>query len=410
MAGYANEKLDEYVLDIKTPEWSLPLLAEARFKGAKGGRSSGKSHERAEALVEALVMNQDLSAVCIREVQKSLKFSAKKLIEQKIRKFKVEHLFRITNTEISCVEGSGVIIFQGMQDHTADSIKSLEGFDIAWVEEAQNLSSRSLELLIPTIRAAGSELWFTWNPENEDDPVESLFREAANDSDFICVHVNFTENPFCTQESIKDARRHYKVNPESYDHVWLGGFNTRSKSQVFANKWRVEEFDIGKDWQPMYGADWGFSVDPTTAIECYVAGDILYIRRESYKVGLELDQIAEKFMQDVPSIEKHVIRADNARPETISYLKRKGLPMVEGVKKWGGSVEDGVEYMKAFSAVVIHPDCPRSAEEFKFYSYKVNKQTGDVMPEILDKWNHCIDAIRYALQPLIKQSGFVFDC
>jgi len=406
-------------LDIATPRWSLPLLVAARFKGIKGGRSGGKSHERAEALIEAMVMDENLSAVCIREIQKSLKFSAKKLLEQKIAKFKVGHLFDITSTEIRRIGSDGkfkgVIIFQGLQDHTADSIKSLEDFQIAWVEEAQTLSAKSMQLLIPTIRAAGSELWFTWNPQDENNPVEQLFADAANDPDFVLVHVNFEQNPFCTEESKKEAARCARVDPENYEHIWHGAYDIKSEAQVFSGKWQVEEFELDESWAPMFGADWGFSQDPTTAVECYVNDRTLYIRREAWKLALELDQTAPYFKKCLPEIAKHTIRADSARPETISYLKNPArgddrLPMIESVKKGAGSVADGITHMRNYDRIVIHPDCPKTAEEFKFYSYKVNKQTGDVLPEVKDAWNHCIDAIRYALQPLIKPDGFVFDC
>ena len=168
-------------LQILTPRWAIPLLCKKRYKGAKGGRGSGKSHFFAEMIVEEHISDADTQSVCIREIQKSLKFSAKKLIEDKIYSMGVSNLFDITQTEIRNVKGRGIIIFQGMQDHTADSIKSLEGFNRAWCEEAQSLSNRSMELLLPTIRAQGSELWFSWNPENETDPIEELFKNIGND-------------------------------------------------------------------------------------------------------------------------------------------------------------------------------------------------------------------------------------
>lgn len=390
-------------LTIDTPRWALPLLPHARYKGAKGGRGSGKSHFFAELLVEEHIANPDQQTVCIREIQKSLKFSAKKLIEDKIRALGVQELFDITMTEIRRVGGQGIIIFQGMQDHTADSIKSLEGFNRAWIEEAQSISARSMELLLPTIRAPGSELWFSWNPDQPDDPVELHFKDVDDDTDFILVHVNYQDNPFCPDELIQEAKRHARVSPETYNHVWLGGYNTRNEAQVFHGKWRVEEFEPGEDWQPMFGADWGFAQDATTAVEVYVVDRTLYIRREAYKVGLEQDHIPGFFKRHIPGIDRHVIRADSARPETISHVKGKGLPKTEGVKKWPGSVEDGVEYMRSFDEIVIHPDCEHAAEEFRLYSYKVHKQTGDILPQIDDSWNHCIDAVRYSLQPLIRQ-------
>ena len=209
-------------LDIQTPRWTVPLLPPCRYKGAKGGRSSGKSHFMAEMLVEEHVSNPDQQSVCIREIQKSLKFSAKKLVEDKIRALGVMHLFEITLTEIRRIGHQGIIIFQGMQDHTADSIKSLEGFDRAWVEEAQSMSQRSLELLIPTIRNDGSEIWFSWNPDQESDSVEQHF---AGNEDAVLVHVNYADNPWCPDVMRKEAKRMQKKDDEKYSHIWLGGYN-----------------------------------------------------------------------------------------------------------------------------------------------------------------------------------------
>ncbi len=391
-------------LDIKTPAWSVPLLKSVRYKGAKGGRGSGKSHFFAELLVEAMVIDKDLSAVCIREIQKSLKFSAKKLIEGKIRALGVAHLFEIQTNEIKRKGGAGVCIFQGLQDHTAESIKSLEGFKIAWVEEANSLSARSMELLLPTIRTPGSQIWFSWNPDQADDPVQKMFdeAEAANDPDFAVVHVNFMQNPFCPEETKKEARRHLKYNPDTYGHVYLGAFNTKNEAKIFNGKWEVDDFTPGKDWEPMHGLDWGFSQDPTVAVETYVHNEILYIYREAGKVGLELDDTADYIEERIPGIGRHVIRADCARPESINHVAKKGMPRIEGVEKWSGSVEDGIAHMRSYKKIVVHCDCVETIQEFRLYAYKIHKQTGDILPDIVDKHNHYIDAIRYALAPLIK--------
>ncbi len=386
-------------LIIQTPKWAVPLIANKRYKGAKGGRGSGKSHFFGELLVEEHIANPDQQTVCIREIQKSLKFSAKKLIEDKIRALGVSHLFDITLSEIRRIGGTGIIIFQGMQDHTADSIKSIEGFDRAWVEEAQSMSARSLELLLPTIRAPKSEIWFSWNPDQEDDPVEKLF--ADPDEDMTVVHVNFTENPFLPDELRKESDRHLRTNPDTYDHVWEGGYNTKSDKLVFNGKYSVGVIDVsGLD--PFYGMDFGFAQDPTTGVECYVLDNTLYVSKDCGKVGLELDDTSDYMKENINRIEKYVVRADSARPESISYLRRHGIPKMEGVKKWPGSVEDGIEFMRSFDEIIINPECTGTLEEFRHYSYKVHKQTRDILPVIEDKWNHYIDAIRYALGPLIQ--------
>ncbi len=394
--------LDVKNINIPTPRWAIPLLAPSRYKGAKGGRSSGKSHFFAERAIEHCVADPEFAIVCIREIQKSLKFSAKRLIEAKIRSMGVQHLFDVTNTEIRRVGGSGIIIFQGMQDHTADSIKSLEDFDLAWCEEAQNLSARSLELLLPTIRTEGSEIWFSWNPDQATDPVDDLL--VANcPADAIVVHVNFQQNPFCPQVSINEAAAHLIRNPDSYDHVWLGGYNTKSDDQVLAGKWTVDEFTPELAWDgPYLGADWGFSTDPNTLMECWVSDNILYIHREQYGHGIEIDDTPEFFAGN-PNSKNHTVRADSARPELISYVKRHGYPLTVSVEKWPGSVEDGISKLRSFDQIIIHTSCVHTIEEARLWKYKRDRLTGDILPILIDADNHCWDAIRYAIAPMIKQ-------
>ena len=209
----------------------VPLLAPKRYKGAKGGRASGKSHFFASAIVKACITYSNINVVCIREIQKSLKHSAKKLIEDKIREENLGRYFYITQSEIQSITGS-LIIFQGMQDHTADSIKSLEAFDIAWVEEAQSISSRSLELLLPTIRAKNSEIWFSWNPTFEDDPIEILF-DSLNDNNSTLIISNYDTNAFLADTIKEEAERHKISNPDTFEHVWLGKFKTSNSGSVY---------------------------------------------------------------------------------------------------------------------------------------------------------------------------------
>lgn len=392
-------------IDIPTPRWAVPLLAPSRYKGAKGGRGSGKSYFFAERLVECCVADPDLSVVCIREIQKSLKFSAKRLIESTIRKLGVQHLFEVQNNEIRRAGGSGVIIFQGMQDHTADSIKSLEGFGLAWCEESQALSARSLELLLPTIREQGSEIWFSWNPDQEDDPVDDLLVANFDPADMIVVHVNFPDNPFCPPVLVEEARRHLKRDPITYAHVWEGAYNTKSDDQVMSGKWIVDDFEVQPEWNgPYLGADWGFSSDPNTLIECWVEGNTLLITREQYGHGIEIDDTPD-FFAPIETAKNNTVRADSARPELISYMKRNGYPRITSVDKWPGSVEDGISKLRSFDEIVIHERCKHTIEEARLWKYKRDRLTRDVLPVLIDKNNHCWDAIRYAIAPLVKRDN-----
>lgn len=411
-------------LEIATPRWAVPLLRPARYKGAKGGRGSGKSHFFAELAVETMVDDPSHRFVCIREVQKSLKFSVKQLVESKIRAFGAGYLFDITLTEIRRRDGDGIMIFQGMQDHTADSIKSLEGFDTAWVEEAQNLSRRSLELLRPTIRAEGSQLWFSWNPDQPTDPVDAFFcGEDGPPPDSILVHVNYTDNPFLPETLRKEAEADQIRNPDTFPHVWLGEYNTKSDAQIFNGKWVVEEFDVSAFGDrvkgprylpdgPYFGADWGFANDPTAAVRCWIWQNRLYVDYAVGQVGVDITDTAELLCR-IPGADKHTIRGDSARPETISHLRkpwidergqqRAGLKVIP-CKKWQGSVEDGITYLRSFEKIVIHPRCKGLIHEATHYKYKVDRLTGDVLPIIVDKDNHYWDAVRYALGPMIQAS------
>ena len=219
-------------VDIDQSPVFEPLWKASRYKGAYGGRGSGKSHAFAEMLVARAATEKGLRAVCVREVQKSLKESAKRLIEDKIEAFGLGSKFDVQREQVN-TPGGGIIIFQGMQDHTAESIKSLEGFNLAWVEEAQTLSNRSLTLLRPTIRNEGSEIWASWNPTRKSDAIDVLLRgEAPPES--IVVEANWRDNkhfPAVLEQERAYDLEHY---PERYDHVWEGGYASVTEGAYFA--------------------------------------------------------------------------------------------------------------------------------------------------------------------------------
>ena len=391
-------------LNIPTPRWALPLLKPSRYKGAKGGRGGGKSHFFAERLIEEHVCSPSLQSVCIREVQNTLDTSVKKLLEEKLDALGVADMFEPQVNRILDRRGKGMIIFKGMQDYNASNIKSLEGFDRAWVEEAQNLSQRSLQLLRPTIRKDGSEIWFSWNPDSEADPVDRFFAEPRPDA--VLVECNIKDNPFRSDllwaEMLADRDR---LDLGEFHHIWEGGYRVISKEQIFADKVQVKEFTPEKHWDgPYYGGDWGFGVDPTVACELWIDGSTLYVHRESYRYGLELDDIADTWRADVPGIERHVCRADSSRPDTISYVRRNGLPMVVPADKGAGSIEDGIQYLRSFKAIVMHPRCEGAIAEARNYKWKLNR-AGDILPVPVDAHNHFWDCARYSLEPLAKARG-----
>jgi phage terminase large subunit len=222
-------------LEIETARAFLPLLEPARYKGAWGGRGSGKSHFFAGLMIEDHLAEKGLRSVCSREVQKSLKESAKRLLEDKLKECGLGEAdgFKVFR-EVIETPGDGVIIFQGLQDHTAESIKSLEGFGRCWVEEAQTLSARSLTMLRPTIRAPGSQLWFSWNPRRKADPVDAMLRGDGVPTGSTVIRANWSDNPWFPAELDQERLDCLNNDPDQYDHIWEGGYATVLSGAYFA--------------------------------------------------------------------------------------------------------------------------------------------------------------------------------
>jgi phage terminase large subunit len=380
-------------LRIRVPEAFEPLEGSHRYIGAHGGRGSGKSHYFGERwLLESI--RQRIDVVCLRETLKSLEFSVRKLLVEKISRYNAGAYFDVQDRRILSALG-GTTIFEGMQNHTADSIKSLEGFDVGWFAEAQSASEKSLTLLRPTIRKPGSQLWFDWNPDQPTDPIDELLRGDVLPPDAAVVQVNFEDNPWFPDELRMEMEYDRSRDIDKYNHVWRGGYNTKSEARVFRN-WRVEEFDVDADWIIRQGIDFGYSIDPSVLVQCAIVGRTLYVPHEAYMVGCEIDALPALFMT-VPGAEKWPSTADSSRPETISYLSKHGFPRVFPAVKGARSLEEGVEFLKSFD-IVVHPRCVHTVDELTAYSYKCDQLTGKVLPVLEDKHNHVIDALRYACE------------
>lgn len=383
-------------IQIKTPRWSLPLLNKNRYKGAYGGRGSGKSHLFAEMLIEEHVLNPNQYSVCIREVQSSIKMSVKRLLELKIQSLGVDSYFEVQESVIKSTKGDGIIIFQGMQNHTADSIKSLEGFDRCWCEESQSLSQRSLDLLRPTIRKEDSEMWFSWNPNEPTDPIDVLLRPEDDKDlppDAVVVRVNYSDNPWFPDVLKAEMEYDKARDPDKYAHVWLGEYRKNSEARVFKN-WRIEEFEAPLSAMHRLGADWGYSKDPTTLVRSHVIGRNLYVDYEAYEIGCEILDIPDLFAS-VPDSDKWPCSADSARPEIISHMRKHGYPKMHPSTKGKNSVYEGVMFLQTFD-IVVHPRCVHTSDELSVYSWKIDPMTGKVTNILQDKKNHVIDPLRYS--------------
>lgn len=380
-------------LRIRVPEAFLPLEGAHRYIGAHGGRGSGKSHYFGERWLRENVADR-LDVVCLRETLKSLEFSVKKLLEGKISRYNAGYYFEIQDRRILSRNG-GVTIFEGMQNHTADSIKSLEGFDRAWFEEAQAASDKSLTLLRPTIRKPGSQIWASWNPDQATDPIDVLLRGEQLPPDAAVVEVNYWDNPEFPDELRREMEYDRSRDPDKYAHIWEGKYRQNSEARVFRN-WRIEEFDVDPAWIIRQGADWGYSVDPSVLVQTAIVGRTLYVPHEAYRVGCEVDFLPELF-RTVPEAERWATVADSSRPETISYMQRHGFPKMLAAVKGKRSVEEGVEFLRSFD-IVVHPRCRHTIEELRAYSYETDPLTGLVQSKLKDKDNHVIDALRYACE------------
>ncbi len=376
----------------------FPTLGQYRYKVAYGGRGGAKSWSLARVLI-LLGASKPLRVLCAREIQNSIKESVHKLLVAQIDALQLNHLFTVTDTKISSKAGTE-FIFSGIRSNIT-KIKSMEGIDICWIEEAETVSKASWDVLIPTIRKPDSEIWISFNPNEATDPTYERFITHTPPSTLL-VAINWHDNPWFPESLRKEKDYLYKVDAEAAAHIWGGQCRQSSHAQVLRGKYQVEVFEPLQSWNgAYYGADWGFSTDPTTLIECFVDDRTLYIHRELYGVGIETDQLPT-FFERIPEAKQHTIRGDNARPETISHLKRNGYPRMESVEKWKGSVEDGISKLRSFERIIIHPQCRHTAEEARLWSYKTDALTGDVLPDLIDKHNHCWDAIRYALAPWIK--------
>jgi len=383
-------------LRIDTPRWADPLLVEyARYRAAYGGRGSGKSWFFASLLVERHLLHQTFS-VCIREIQKDLKHSAKRTIEVQIERLGLSRYFRSQQNIIKCPHG-GHIIFQGMQNHNADSIKSLESYDIAWIEEARNISQNSLNLLRPTFRGEKSEIWACWNPRFATDPIDKFFRGGKLPKNTVVVNCNYYDNPWFPDVLREEMEYDKRRDPDKYAYVWKGEYEKHSESRVFKN-WRIDEFEAPADAILRFGADWGFTDDPSILVRSFMKGRELYIEYEAYKIGCEILDLPELF-DTVPESRKWPIIADSSRPETISHLRNNGFPKIQASIKGANSVEEGVDWLKSYE-IIIHPRCIHGIDELILYSYKIDKATEQVLPILEDRDNHFIDSLRYSHEGL----------
>jgi phage terminase large subunit len=380
--------------EIHLPEVFRPLFRPARYKAFYGGRGSGKSYAMASALV-LLSAQKTLRVLAARETQRSIRDSSKRLLDDRIQALGLSRRYTSTETEIRSSNGS-LFLFAGL-GHNPDAIKSMEGIDIAWVEEADTIAQRSLDILVPTIRKPGSELWFSWNPRHPTDPVDALFRSGPPREDALVRQVSYADNPWFP--AVLETERQYDFlrDPEKHRHVWEGSYLIQSEARVFRN-WRIDRLEPPEGARLYLGADWGFAQDPTVLVRCRLMGRLLYIDGEAYRIGCAIDETPALFasVEGAAGPARWPITADSSRPELIAHLRQKGF-RIKPARKGANSVEEGVAFLRSLD-IVVHPDCRHTIDELTHYSHVVDRLTGDILPKLEDRHNHVIDALRYALE------------
>jgi phage terminase large subunit len=390
----------------------------APYKVYWGGRGSAKSWGVAEALIR-LASQSALRILCTRQFQNKIQHSSHKMLKDTIERLGLQSWFDVTDTSIKSRVGAE-FIFMGLHGND-QGIRSLEGIDITWVEEAQTTTAGSWQSLSATVRRKdGAEIWVTFNLIDENDATYQ--RLVVNPRPNSIVHkINYDSNPHfpagLREEMETDKENDYHL----YEHIWLGMPLKISNAIVLNGKYIVEDFedDLWKDAdRVLFGADFGFSQDPNTLIRGFILPspadakkNRLYIEYEAYGVGVELDDMPD-FYRSVPDAENWPIKADSARPETISKQRRHGFN-ISAAQKWDGSVKDGIAFLRGFDKIVIHTRCKETAKEAYLWRYQVDPKVVDsqgqplVLPKLVDKHNHCWDAIRYALDGYITRGGTI---
>ena len=366
-----------------------------RFYIYFGGRGSGKSW--AVGIFIVLIMRlKKYRILCTREFQKNIADSSKKLIEDTIKRFKLDHEFDMQRGVTRHKKTGSEILYYGLH-HNAQEIKSLEGVDIVWCEESENTSQESLDLLIPTIRKPNSIIIFTLNPDKKENPVYQNMILCDPFDGLIRQKVNFYDNEHFPKVLQDEMERTRERDHDKYDWVWEGNCREFSDAQILKGCYTIKDFDLPEDISYCFGADWGFSQDPNTLVKMYVdmENNKLYIIDAIDKTGVEIND-TPAFYDRINGSRLYNITADSARPEIISYMWKQGFK-IKAAKKGKDSIEDGIAFIRNFE-VIINPRCKGVIEEFKLYSYKTDRTTGAILPKIVDDNNHYVDAIRYGLE------------
>lgn len=379
----------------------LQLQQPFRHKAIFGGRGSAKSHS-VGTILPILTAHETKRVVCGRQYQNSIKDSVKELLEAKINQIGLGSQYKFYEREIVHIKKESRYTFIGL-DRNPQSAKSLEGADIFWGEEANTFSAYSMEILMPTIRKPGSEMWWTWNPQDRTDPVDKYFRGDNPPENSLILRVGIEDNPWFYMTAMPAEMEHMKAgNYKRYLHIWEGEYDEDSDSKIFTNT-RVGRVEVPDYCAPRYGMDFGFGSDPSFIVKVYIHEPTreIYVARE-WCGRVPLSQLPAG-MDSVLDDKSDLVKGDSSQPGTIEHLNSHGYN-VHGAKKGPGSVKSGITWLQGYK-IIIDPDCQHLIEEARLYSWQIDRITRMRINTPVDAHNHGWDAVRYATEDAQLEDG-----
>jgi len=382
-------------INLSCPKWLVPIYNNYyTFIVLYGGRGGAKSFSIADYLIVKSFKYYNCYFLCAREIQASLLSSVFSVVEKQIRDLNLLEYFKITKEGIINKVTGVKIIFKGLWKDP-DSIKGIPDLKLIWIDEAANISKSSWNILPPTMtRNEGCQMIVTFNPEFANDVVYDEFINNNNRQNTFVRKVSYKDNPFPLPQEFYDELEALKIRDyDEYLHVYEGQCVTNSAAKIFKRDvyWTVKEFEEHQNVSLRFGLDLGFSPEhPTFGVRLYIHDKQIWITHEAVEIGLDIDKLGMFLYNKLPNIKNHTVWVDSSRPETISALKKQHLSGVnccisaKGVEKGQGSVEDGIDHMKSYDMINVHPRCVKLIDDFNKYSYKTDRK-GNILRDVEKK-------------------------
>lgn len=366
-----------------------------------GSAGSGKSVAVAQLLIfKALKYRRKI--LCIRKYASTLRNSVWDLLIDTLKVFKIYDMCRINSSSFNIrLPNGSVILLKGLDDE--EKIKSITGITDIWIEEATEITADDFDQLNLRLRTQEnySQIFLTYNPVSKTNWVYKRFHDVSELSEnTVVLKTTYKDNAFLPDEYVKTLLSYKETNPYKYKVYVLGEFASLDK--LVYNNWEVKDFnpkEIKGDL--LIGLDFGFINDPTALIAATLENNTLYVFHEDYKTGLVNSEIAELIKYN--GFLKSAIIADSAEQKSIEEIRRLGVRRIKACTKGQGSVLQGISKLQELK-IIVHPSCINTITELQNYSWEKDRNTGEYLNKPTDKYNHCLDALRYSLQCLDKNT------